>query len=153
MKYPGNPMRAAILAPLLFGILPILALYNHNKSYFGVDVLAVPLLAAFGLSVVMSGIFFLLTGDRYKTCILSSLFTVLFFSYGKITNLFEGIYYKSGATEIGANKIVMSATVLMLLIVTVFIARSSKTFRSFSIFLFICSSGAVALTTVPIAFH
>ena len=151
MKF--SKLLLATAAPVLFSILPVLSLYNQNKRYYDLDTLVLPLLATALLGILLFGIYLLLTFNPGKAGLCSSLFSILFFTYGKTCNFLEGIYYKLGSFEIGANKILLSAELLIIVVFSVLIARSSRKFQKISTFLFISSLSAVLFTAFSITCH
>lgn len=76
----------------LFGIFPVIFLFNHNKEQLIASDIFWPLLAALGLVLLSISASWLLMRDKEKTALAASAFLILFFSYGHI---FENIW-KSG---------------------------------------------------------
>jgi len=152
MRPTGNLFKA-IFTPLFFGILPIFSLYTQNRGFFGLDVLVVPVAITVVASLIMFGVFRLVTGDNRKASLVLSIFTLLFFTYGTITSHLEGIYYRFGSLEIGANKILLSVELVAMLFSIVLIVRSKRQFKKTTFFLFTCAFVAVLLAGLPVAGH
>ena len=90
----SNPVRHAGKAlanihPFLFAVFPILALRNHNIIYVDLGSIVRPLI----LSITITGALWLLlrmiTRNRDKSGLMTSLAAILFFSYGHIYLLIE----------------------------------------------------------------
>jgi hypothetical protein len=82
--------RSLVLHPYLLAIYPILSLYVANidrlKPLFALRTL----LLSLSLSLILIGLFHLLTRDWSRAGLITSLFLVLFFSYGHVYALLEG---------------------------------------------------------------
>src|SRR4030066_609807 len=73
--------------PFLFAVFPVLFLYSHNIREILPDVVIKPLIAVIILTVILVVILNFLIKNQEKAALLSSLFIVLFFSYGHVANL------------------------------------------------------------------
>ncbi len=140
-----------IIAPVFFSILPVLSLFNQNRGYYEPDVLFWPLLISAGSALVITGIFSLLTLSISKASLICSIISVVFFTYGTITNLIEGVYFKFGSVEIGANKIIFSAEILLIAAVLLIVNRSRFNFQKLTAFLLVSSTVSVLLPLYPVA--
>ena len=138
------------IAPVLFSILPVLSLFNQNRGYYEPDVLLWPLLISAGSALAITGIFSLLTKSISKASLICSIISVIFFTYGTIVNLIEGVYFRFGSVEIGANKIIFSAEILLIAAVVLIVIRSKFNFQKLTAFLLVSSTVSVLLPLYPI---
>ncbi len=105
----GNPLRRVLVVhPFLFAAFPILALYAHNMAGLSFSETLVPLAIALGSTSLLLAVSFLATwqilriqksprsGRPYrlwalrKAGILTSIFILLFFSYGHVFDIMRG---------------------------------------------------------------
>jgi len=82
MKLSEKISSMTVLAPALFAVSFVLAIYLANIGEVTAKLLPLPLAAAAGFAVLATLIFCLAWRDRVKGAIFASIFTVLFFSYG-----------------------------------------------------------------------
>ena len=144
---------AAILPPVLYGILPVIFLYSQNRGHFGADVLLLPVVLSVLLALLITGVSVKLTGSIHKAGLFSSLFIILFFSYGKVSYQFEGFYIKLPFIEIGVNKTLIALECALLAITAVILRRSSKKLELLSPFLLISAATALLLSAAPVFYH
>lgn len=88
---PGavNVKRHLPLHPLLFAALPILFLYSHNISELYLAQLALPLLLSAGAALLLLLLLRLALRDWLRAALVSSLFWVWFFWFGRLHDLVE----------------------------------------------------------------
>ena len=87
MKHKAKEKKAAVFHPVLFAIYPVLFLYAHNIKEVDLSQLVFPLLFSIGFASLLWGGLFLLVRDNVKSAVISTIFIVLFFSYGHIFDL------------------------------------------------------------------
>ncbi len=113
--------------PYLFAIFPILFLYSHNigqLSMLSFSEVFIPVAIILGFAIIAMVIFWLIfKRDSYKAGIVTSIFLVLFFSYGRIHELIVG--FKIGNFIIGGHRY-LSVLWLILFIVGVFFTIRTK---------------------------
>lgn len=73
--------------PLLAGIYPVLALYAGNVNEVRLDAVARPLLIYLAGTLILLGLFRLLLRDWHRAAIVTSLWVLLFSSYGHIETI------------------------------------------------------------------
>ncbi len=92
-------VKGAIIHPFVFAVFPALSLYAHNlgKGYLG---------EAVGTTIVaflLSGLFWLLVNlvikEKGRSAIITSMFFLLFFSYGHAINAFTTVIEKMQLTD------------------------------------------------------
>jgi len=86
MKYKISQI---IAHPFLLIIFPILFLYSNNIHLLTFDGVILPMIGSLFVGFVLWIIFRLILKHSKKSAILVSVYTVLFFSYGHIFNLFS----------------------------------------------------------------
>jgi hypothetical protein len=85
----GGMKRFAIVHPVLFALFPILFLYAHNMSELYLLQLAAPLLIAGGAAAIVWLALALAMRDARRAALVSSLFWVWFFCFGRLHALAE----------------------------------------------------------------
>jgi hypothetical protein len=80
-------MKKLIIHPFLFVIYPILFLYTNNISMLEIDHIFMPIILAIsGVLLVWIFLNFIIR-NKYKSSIITSLFFILFFSYGHLIEI------------------------------------------------------------------
>lgn len=102
-----------VIAPVFFSILPIFSLYNQNSNFYEPEVVVWPLIISTLSAFVITGILSLLTSNVCKASLICSIFSIMFFSYSSVVNVIEGVYFKFGTVEIGANKIAFASGIVL----------------------------------------
>ena len=83
-------MKKPVVAhPVLLAVLPVLFLYSHNMSELYLAQLGVPLAIAGVAAVVLWALLSLILRDRVRAGLVSSLFWVWFFCFGRLHGLVE----------------------------------------------------------------
>jgi len=115
--------------PFLAGLLPVLILWNFNKSQvYPRDVLLALVLTA-GFVIVSWALALLLFRNLAKVSVASSLYFLLFFSYGHIYNLIS----KSPALSASIGFVKLAAGFLLLLALTTWLAARVKRLPLFTV--------------------
>ena len=81
--------KPALLHPFLLAFCPILFLYSRNMGEFPLGVIYVPVIKSLFLVLVGLVIARIVTGNWLKAGLVTSVFLILFFSYG---HLFRFLY-------------------------------------------------------------
>ena len=77
--------RAPILHPFLFALFPVLFLYSHNISQLSINEIFLPSAIVLGFTAIAVPLLWLiLKKDGKKAGIITTVFLVFFFSYGRI---------------------------------------------------------------------
>lgn len=82
------PAIKVIIHPLLFAAFPVLFLFARNKGALPLNVIFAPLAATAILSLTAYTLIKILLKDRKKAGLITSVFFILFFSYGHIHQFF-----------------------------------------------------------------
>ena len=88
-------MKKIIIHPILFAVFPVLALYNHNKDMAQLSYLVWPLVLSILLAIFIFFILELFIKNKNKTAVITTLFLIIFFSFGHLLSLMPNV-------EIGA---------------------------------------------------
>ena len=118
------------LYPLLFAIFPLLAFYNSNiekmKFIRIVELLEISVACTIGLWLLLN----IFIKNRQKSSLLVTYFLLMFYSYGHVYNMLEGLLFKNPE---GENNIGLFSFWLILLIVGGFlIIRLDKNLATFT---------------------
>jgi len=76
-----------VIHPFLFALFPIAFLYNRGITYVSFSDILVPVAVVLLFALLVLGIFYLLYRDLKKAGVLTSVFMIMFFSYGHIHDL------------------------------------------------------------------
>ncbi len=79
--------KPSLLHPFLFAIFPILFLYSQNMGEFPLGVIFVPVAKSLFLALVVLVIARIVTGGWRKAGLVTSVFLILFFSYGHLNHV------------------------------------------------------------------
>ena len=111
--------------PILFSLLPTIILYSHNKNEVLPSIVFIPIIYSFLFMAVSWFIFLLLFKKVIKTSIFTSIWTILFFSYGHIYLFLsgQGLF---NLIPVGLNTILFALYFLILGISFVMIFRTNK---------------------------
>ncbi len=116
-----------IVHPLLFAIAPIFLLYSHNAVYVPFSDVFLPCVASVVLSVLLWSLTGIFLRDWQKSAIVSSLFVLLFLSFGYIYDAIR--YFHIGEFKVGRAGYIIIAIVVLTIIVTTSLAKSRKNFQ------------------------
>lgn len=79
--------KSIVIHPFLFAIYPILFLFSHNIKEVQLKVILIPILITVGISFVLWFLLSPLIKNKNKRGVVLSLFFIMFFSYGHLSNL------------------------------------------------------------------
>lgn len=92
-----NKNRPFIIHPLLFALLPIITLFEHNKDLLKFNDTIRALIATFLLMLILYFFFGFILKSRVKTALATSLTLFLFFSFGHFVDIisptFDNLYF------------------------------------------------------------
>ena len=89
-----NIKKTIILHPFLFAVFPILSLYSHNIGQVPFHHILMPSTVVLGAMLFLLLIFKLITKNNEKAAVLTSMFLILFSSYGHLYNAISS--YRGG---------------------------------------------------------
>ena len=78
-----------IFHPLLFALIPILDLYNHNKKAADLSYLIKPCLISFLITIIVLFVLKKTTKDQDKSSLLTSVLIIFFFGWHYLEQLFN----------------------------------------------------------------
>lgn len=123
-------LRNIPIHPIFFAIYPILFLYTNNISMLKIEHTFIPILLAVIGTLVLWLIIKLVTKSRYKSAVITSIFLVLFFSYGHIYEIISGFTEK--ALNVSSDVYLSLSYILVFLLSFLLILFSNKKFKSTS---------------------
>ena len=127
-----NIKKTLIFHPFLFAIFPILSLYSHNIAQVLFHQLLIPLAIALGLMLFLLLLFRLISRDNQKAGILTSVFLILFFSYGHVFTIMQNFWQEMNAWD-PASHINLMFTWIIIFIGTVYlILKTQKNLKNFT---------------------
>ncbi len=141
--------RISVLHPYLFALYPVLALFSHNAGQVAFTEILLPSIASLALAFLLALITEVIFKDYIKGGILTSLFLILFFSYGHIVQSFESWYI--GSFRFGSHKSMYTFSFLFLLAGFIILRRTSKSPVALSKILTIISSVLILFPLVSVS--
>lgn len=116
MKYIRIPVFA-----LFIWIYPILYLYSRNLIFIPAQYIFRSVASAGSISIILTLLFYLITRKAEKAGLLTSLVGMIFFAYGHLINIGNGLGF---TTPRDVNPIVLWISLIVFLIASLLIARS-----------------------------
>ena len=105
--------KTSALHPYFFALYPILALFSHNAGQVAFTEILLPSKASLALAFLFMLITSVILKDYTKAGILTSLFLILFFSYGHIVQSIEN--WHIGSFRFGSHKSMYTLWCIILL--------------------------------------
>ncbi len=113
-----------VLYPFLFGLYPVLALIAHNANEMDFSSGFRALLGSLLFTLILFAITFLFTRDRSKAALLTSVFILLFYSYGHI-NLLARDWMLLGI-NLGRHRALLPIYIVLLILAAWLILRTRR---------------------------
>ena len=110
--------------PLLFGIYPILFLYQHNIAELTSDVMYVPILVTIILVSILLLALNLIYRSWDKSAVLVALLIVVFFNYYPAVNSLPHLLFKFGGVEITRGIVGTALALILILGIFVYLIKS-----------------------------
>lgn len=132
-------IRILRMHPILFAISPILFLFSHNKDqilFRAESILYFAVLSGL-FALVLLGLTFLFFREMEKAAIWTSLFVILFFSYGYLYGRVSGFQMVIGNFVFGPHQLLYATCVLSLLLLGYYLYHTRTDLTRFTTFLFL----------------
>jgi hypothetical protein len=129
--------------PFLFWLYPLLFFYSHNRNELFVSDIALPLLVCVLCTAAVYGLFYLTCRNSGKAALITSLYALLFFSYGHL----RAAVFPDAAAVAGPGRVLIPVFVLTGIVIPFVLIRTGKTFRPLNTIL---NYTAVALVIFPL---
>lgn len=136
------------LPPLLFSIVPTLAVYVHNIKYIGPERMAVPILYSIVFLVLSGCVAYVIFKNEEKASVFTTVWIILFFSFGYIL-LIVGDTKLSDSLPISLNKLLFGTYGIILFLTAWFLIKTKLTWR-FIVFLSLASITILIINLVKI---
>ncbi|MEX0616484.1 MAG: sulfatase-like hydrolase/transferase [Candidatus Woykebacteria bacterium] len=107
------------LHPFLFAIYPILFIYSNNLNDIFLKEIISPIFISLGTTIFVFYTIKFILKDIYKSTLLTSVALIIFFSFGHLFNLVNGL--RIGQLVIGPNKFILFMAVLSSIILFIII--------------------------------
>jgi hypothetical protein len=85
--------------PFLIALFPLLSLYVHNQHQLSLRELPQPVLVVLIFTALLWGLFGLVLSDRNKSAFITSVFLILFFSFGHVVNDARFVFLALGGSR------------------------------------------------------
>lgn len=115
-----------LIHPFVFALYPTLFLYSQNINRFREDVIINPLVISFIFAAITFSICLIIVRKLQFAAAISSLLTLITFSYSRIADLIKNIQFNFGRLYIGPDKILF-VIILLILATSVFLIMRNKT--------------------------
>jgi hypothetical protein len=144
-------IRRIPIHPFLIAIYPILQLLSHNISQVELWVAYRSLLIAGSSALILFGILFLILRNNAKAGLITSVFMLVFFTYGPIYNSFKKI--GAPGTFFLAHHTVLVPILVILLVGICWLIWHGKNLESLTEVFNLGSALLVVLAIIPIAYY
>ena len=142
--------KTIIIHPLFFAVYPVLFLYAHNIGY----VLLNEVLILIAVTVIFSLLLFLLLNfilkSKEKAGLITSLFLLLFFSYGHFTNAIGDFRFTTGRIIIGPNKILFPVVIVFFILGVYFSIKTRRNLHNFTNLLNVVAGSMIVISLINI---
>src|SRR3989338_8082428 len=138
-------MKKCIIHPYLFAVFPIVFLLAHNIEQTFFSNIIVPALFAVFITVFIFVILRFSVGDNKKAGLITSLFLILFFSFGHIRRLVED--FVIGGLDIGRDRHILLFSAAIFVLATYWILQTKKKLHNLTT---VANVMAVTLVIIPL---
>jgi len=111
--------------PVYFALFPLIAFWAHNVS-MGINIyfeMGIALAAAVAGALVIRGLLTLVMRGSARAGLVTTAFLLIFFSYGHLHHFIEDVDIPVGGIVFGPDKILLSASLLIMLVVLAGVRR------------------------------
>jgi hypothetical protein len=150
-KSTWNFLKSFQIHPFLLGIFPVLSLYLSNISETNFPASVRSLLFALGMTIVVHLLLRLIIRSSEKAALISSLFLILFFSYGHLYDLSQG--FLIGGVRIVRHVTMTGLWLVLLIAASVAIVRSKSTLQNLTKILNLTSLVLVGALLLQIGYY
>lgn len=135
----------SVVHPFLLAVFPILFLYASNINEAGFTEALFPMLISLAIAGLLFAVLFLLTKNKYKAALIVSLVTVLFYTFGYITD---------GIPGLGSNKWILLIVYGILLAAGVFgVLKTKKKMIKFNEVISVFATTLIVISLFNIGVH
>ena len=128
MKYSFT--RSSVIHPLLFCVMPILLLISLNLDEIRLDYVILSFLVTILITIGVWYLLNLLLKNKMKSGLIISVSLVLFFMYGHIFNIFNGVTI--GDFDIGRHRYLLLIFTILFVVGVYSILKTKKNFAEFT---------------------
>lgn len=140
-----------IIYPFLFAVFPILFLFAHNAGKVSFPEILLPTAVALGFTALLFLSFMLILKDRQKAGIITLILLALFFFYGHILSLIQGL--KIGDILIARSIFLMPLLGILFICMAYFIIRTGKDLHNLTNILNIVALFLVTISLINIGVY
>jgi len=148
--------KLSVIHPFLFALFPILFLFAHNIWEVSAGDLLLPILVVIAGTLILFFSLRLITKSYIKAGIITSLFWVLFFSYGHIRDLIyslERFDSYNPADQTGVNLFLASLWVVLFITGVFLVIKSRRDFRILTKFLNVTAVTLIVISVINISVY
>jgi len=141
------------LHPLLFALYPVLFLYSQSTSEVSIKEIVLPAIVVICCALLALSLFMVILKDREKACVVTSIFLLLFFSYGAVWNMI--VRLSGGELMFVRQRYMAPVWAVVLFLVPFFLARIKgvKTLHGLNLFLTIMVLTLITFSLVDTGLH
>ncbi|MCK4964953.1 MAG: hypothetical protein KAS54_07715, partial [Dehalococcoidia bacterium] len=132
-----------VFHPMMFAMFFILALYSANVAEVSPSAVVIPLFSAMGFALLLLLPAWLIFRNAGKAAIIVSIFLILFFSYGYVSNAVEGL----GITY----KVLWPIWCILIICSAYLVKRTRRELHNLTVILSIVAIALVIVPTINIA--
>ena len=145
--------RQWILHPFLLAIYPALFLFAANMEQFGINVVFRPAARTLAWTVVGWVALSLILRNRRKAALVTSLFLVLYFSYGHIVNALPFVSFFVGSTRIRTAQLVLAGSIIAFGVGAYFVVRAKSDLSKLTMVANVMAVVLVGISVAKVAFY
>jgi len=127
-----NINKNLIFHPFLFAIFPILSLYSHNIGQVIFHQTLIPSAIALGLMLFLLLLFKLISRNNQKAGILTSVFLILFFSYGHIFTIMQSFWKEMDIWDFASHVNIILTWIIIFIGSIYFVLKMRKNLKKFT---------------------
>lgn len=127
-----NIKKTFIFHPFLFAIFPILSLFSHNIGQALFHQILMPSAIVLGLMLFLLLLFRLISRNNQKAAILTSVFLILFFSYGHIFRIMQNFWKEMDFWNLASHVNLMLTWITVFIGTIYFVLKTRKNLEKFT---------------------
>ncbi|MFC1710113.1 hypothetical protein ACFL0F_00425 [Patescibacteria group bacterium] len=119
------------LPPILISIFPILSFYTSNISELSLQFLEKPLIYSVTMAIILTLLIYLLTKNKNKSAIITSLAIFIFYTYGHVSKFLDDYLFIQlpNGNVIGPDKIMLPLIFILFIFLVIKVIRSSRRYN------------------------
>ncbi len=140
--------KSVVIHPLLFAVYPVLSLYANNIGSALLSEALVPIAVALGVALLLFSLLSLVLRNTRKAGLIVSLFLLLFFSYGHIHSVIDGLVI--GPFDLGRPRYLLLSSAIVFVLGAGFCLKTRRDLHNLTRFVNIVAASLVVMSLISI---